>query len=229
MRFHFPNPLPPYPATYIWRAFPRQQVGYYTAFFWGNDDGKGSLATFLWTSDRNADSYYGAHPYPSPPPRGTAHRWEIAVERNDFVSGRVFYDRWYTQALRVWSDWNGKKHHEFFWDLPHSDSIHRVTRVSPPTWGNAIPPAPTLTWGDAPWAPGREVWHGILRGIQIYCRDLPLMDILREADSPLSTRTGVESIWYLNSSPTPTDIADKSGRGHDPEWVGNERPDLWTA
>ena len=33
MRFRFRNPLDIYPATYIWRAYPRRQSGYYTAFF----------------------------------------------------------------------------------------------------------------------------------------------------------------------------------------------------
>jgi chitodextrinase len=28
--------------------------------------------------------------------------------------------------------------------------------------------------------------------------------------------------------PTPTDISDKSGNGHNPVWVGNERPTLFT-
>jgi hypothetical protein len=37
MRFRFGDPLPIYPATYIWRVFPRYQAGFYTAFFWGND------------------------------------------------------------------------------------------------------------------------------------------------------------------------------------------------
>src|SRR5690349_12977765 len=49
MRFRFLNPLPIYPATYLWWARPRRQAGYYTAFFWGNDDGQGDLRTFLWT------------------------------------------------------------------------------------------------------------------------------------------------------------------------------------
>src|SRR5207253_6151976 len=48
IRFKFANPqdngLPIYGpggagVTYIWRAYPRQQPSYYTAFFWGNDDG----------------------------------------------------------------------------------------------------------------------------------------------------------------------------------------------
>lgn len=226
LRFRFLNPLPIYPATYIWRAYPRQQDGYYTAFFWGNDDGKGTLDTFLWKSGI-ADSYYGAHPYPDPPPNGSKHNWEISIEQDDFQNGRVIYDRWYTQALVVWGDENGK-HHVFYWDLPNTDASHRVTRDSPRHWGETQPPVPTLTWGDAPWAPGNEVWNGILRGIRVYTTNLTLEEILKEAELPLSTAAGAASIWYMNMNPTPTDISDKSGQGHDPQWVGSRRPSLWT-
>jgi hypothetical protein len=226
MRFRFMDPLPIYPATYLWWAYPRRQAGYYTAFFWGNDDGRGDLRTFLWTSARTADSYYGAHPYPQPPPRGTNHRWEISVLQEDFVNGVVEYDRWHCQALRVWADASGK-YHEFYWDLPLTDRPHRVAYKAPASWGNVRPPVPTLTWGDAPWAPGKEVWNGVLRGIQVYAACLSVGDILREAQAPRSTRSGATSLWYLNLNPTPQDIADKSGHGHHPEWVGPERPAQW--
>jgi hypothetical protein len=228
MRFRFVKPLAIYPATYIWRAYPIRQAGYYTAFFWGNDDGLGDLRTFLWVDGRAADSYYGAHPYPNPPPKGTAHNWEIAVLQNDPVNGVVVYDRWYTQAFRAWSDGTGK-HHEFYWNLPSLDERHRVAVTAGPEYGNRNPPAPALTWGDAPWNPGQEVWRGVLRGIQIYSSRLSLDDILREVDTPVSTGAGRASIWYLNLDPTPRDITDKSGRGNDPEWVGSERPGLWTG
>ena len=241
MRFKFPDPhdkgLPIYGVqgagiTYIWRAYPRQQRGYYTAFFWGNDDGQNSLKTFLWkrtdgASKTVADSYYGVHPYPRRSNR-SLHDWEISVEQKDYVNGQVVYDRWYTQCLRVWSDANNRKFHEFYWDLPKIDARHIVKRVSPSTWGNTNPPAPALTLGDAPWAPGKEVWKGILRGIQIYSGLLSVTDMLQEASNPLSTAAGIDSIWYLNMNPTPSDISDKSGRGHEPVWVGNERPALYT-
>jgi hypothetical protein len=228
MRFRFLNPLAIYPATYIWRAYPRQQAGYYTAFFWGNDDGKGNLDTFLWVSDGSADSYYGAHPYPNPAPNGTAHDWEISVQQIDPVNGAVIYNRWYTQALVVWSDANGNKHHEFYWDLPNTDVSYMVIYTAPASYGNTNPPLPALTWGDAPWNPGREVWNGILRGIQVYSANLSEADILSEAITPRSTSAGDASIWYLNLNPTPTDISDKSGKGNHPAWVGNERPSLWS-
>jgi hypothetical protein len=235
MRFKFANPqnngLPIYGpggngVTYIWRAYPRQQSGYYTAFFWANDDGQGNINTFIWVGGGVADTYYGAHPYPRLPDVNR-HDWEISIEQNDYVNGAVEYNRWYTQALRVWSDATGK-HHEFYWDLPNTDASHRVTHDSPPSWGNRNPPAPALTWGDAPWNPGHEVWNGILRGFQIYSALLSLADIQSEATAPLATSAGRNNIWYLNSNPTPTDISDKSGRGHDPVWVGNERPRLYT-
>src|SRR5438309_8877054 len=108
IRFKFANPqdngLPIYGpggagVTYIWRAYPRQQPSYYTAFFWGNDDGQGNTRTFEWVRSGVSDTYYGAHPFPRTP-TGSIHDWEIAVENSDFVNGPVVYDRWYTQALR---------------------------------------------------------------------------------------------------------------------------------
>lgn len=228
MRFRFLNPLAIYPATYIWWALPRRQAGYYTAFFWGNDDGKGTLDTFLWAPGRDADSYYGAHPYPVPPPHGIYHRWEISVLRTDILNGAVTYDRWHLQAFRAWADRRGK-HHEFYWDLPQTGPAHRVTYTACQSWGNRTPPVPALTWGDAPWAPGREVWHGVLSGIRVYDQCLSLDEILAEAQRPASTPRGAAALWYLNLEPTPGDINDKSGRGHHPHWVGDERPREWRA
>jgi hypothetical protein len=70
------------------------------------------------------------------------------------------------------------------------------------------------------------VWNGVLRGFQIYNARLTLNEVAQEIASPLSSsRAG--NIWYLNINPTPGDISDKSGKGHHPSWVGNERPSLW--
>jgi hypothetical protein len=69
------------------------------------------------------------------------------------------------------------------------------------------------------------VWDGILRGFQFYDAALTPNEIAREIASPGSVRTP----WYLNVDPIPSDISDKSGRGHYPEWVGSEHPLLWTG
>jgi len=233
VRFKFVNPqdngLPIYGpggagVTYIWRAYPRRQPGYYTTFFWANDDGQGNLNSTWYWDNGSAGTYYGAHPYPIWP-NYTSHKWEISSDGSDYTSAEdVVYNQWYTQALVCYADSSGK-HCTFYYNLP--DTTRTVVHDSPPSWGNTNPPAPALTFGDAPWNPGLEVYDGILRGIQIYSSRLSLNDIQSEAAVPLSTSAGMGSIWYLNSNPTPTDISDKSGQGHNPEWVGNGRPGLY--
>lgn len=224
MRFRFLNPLAIYPATYIWRARPRQQAGFYTAFFWGNDDDQGNPSTFAWNGGL-ADTYYGAHPYPNnDDSTGTVHDWEISVERNDPVNGLVVKDQWYTQVFIADGALNVSKHHTFYWNWPNTTPSNTVTYVASASYGNVNPPVPALTWGDAPWQPGDEVWNGVLRGIQIYDVVLTPAQIAAEIANPGSVRTP----WYLNLNPTPTDISDKSGNRHNPQWVGNERPSLWS-
>ena len=224
VRFRFTEPLAMYPATYIWRVNLRSQPEYYTAFFWGND------GEFRWDNGVS-NTYYGAHPYPYPapnyvPPEQVGPRfWEIAVEGLDVLSKeQVEYGRWHLQALRVWSDQFGK-HHEFYWDLPDTTKV--IKHRSPRSYANKLPPRPALTWGDAPWAPSKEIMFGVMRGIQIYSTRLTVADVLAEASRPLSTAAARQSVWYMNLNPTPADIADKSGAGHHPEWVGAARPRLW--
>jgi hypothetical protein len=223
IRFEFTSPLAIYPATYIWRVNPRQQSGYYTTFFWGNNG-------HFWWDNGSPNTTYGAHPYPDAPPDGNTHKWEIAVNGGDYVEDlnghdtQVGYGRWYTQAFRAWADSAGK-HHEFYWDLPDTTRVIRVTE--PASYAETPPPAPVLVWGDAPWNPSKEIMNGVIRGIQVYAATLSLADIESEVNAPLSTSAGSAGIWYLNLDPTPADISDQSGRGHHPAWVGVERPGLW--
>ena len=235
VRFKFTNPhlngLPAYGPggagiTYIFKLRPKQQTGYYTTFFWGNDDGVGTVnSTFLWDNGF-ADTYYGMHPYPPGGSSGTSHNWEVSVDQLDAQNGTVVKDVWYTQAIRVWADGSGK-HHEFYWDWPKTDAGHMVTHTSPTYYNNATPPEPALTFGDAPWQPGQELCSCTLRGIQIYNSLLSPSEIQAEVSSPLGTPVGTNSIWYLNLNPTPSDISDKSGKGHHPTWVGSNRPTLY--
>jgi hypothetical protein len=221
-RFTGANLQPMYPATYIWRVNLRQQAGYYTTFFWGPD------GPFTGTS------YYGAHPYPDgePKPSSTAHKWELSILGSDYVndanghSTQLGYGVWRTQALRVYDDGSAKQH-EFYWDLPDTSKVIRVTTYR--GYGSTAPANPALTFGDAPWAIGTERLSGVLRGIQLYSSALPLNDIAAEVNNPLSTSAGSGSIWYLNLNPTPSDISDKSGKGHHPSWATSARPGLWTG
>ena len=250
VRFRFLNPLAIYPATYIWRARPRAQPAdwptssqyFYTTFFWSNDvggsgvgptDGSINNPVFQWDGG-SANTYYGAHPYPQGTPDGgnppnygapftaSTVKWEIATDGFDWTSAQsVGFDQWYTQAFVAWADENGFKHTAFYWDL--SDPTRVITHTTYPSYGNTMPPVAALTFGDAPWHQGWEVYDGVLRGFRIYSTNLSLSDIQKEADSPLSTDAGKTNIWYLNMNPTQDDISDKSGKGHNPEWVGGGR------
>jgi hypothetical protein len=221
-RFTGSNLQPMYPATYIWRVNLRHQPGYYTTFFWGPD---GAFT---------GDSYYGAHPYPDGGgTTTTTHKWELSIRGTDVTSDangnstQLGYGVWRTQALRVWDDGVSGKVHEYYWDLPDTSKVIRVQVDR--GYGTRAPANPALTFGDAPWSVGGERLSGILRGIQLYSSALSVNDILAEVNGPLSTNAGAASVWYLNLNPTPSDIADKSGKGHHPEWVSSGRPALWTG
>jgi hypothetical protein len=210
--------LPMQPATYVWNVMPRQQSGYYTTFFWGFSD-----------SFTGSNEYYGAHPYPDNPPSGSTHKWEISTNGFDYttdVNGNntsLQYGRWYTQALVVTPSGSNSLL-TFYWDLPNTSKRIVVT-----VHGGLRPPSnPTLAFGAAPWAVFQERLSGILRGIRLYSASLSQVDVLSEANTPLSTSAGAASIWYMNMNPSPNDISDKSGRGHHPTWAGSGRPALWS-
>jgi hypothetical protein len=203
---------------------------YYTTFFWGND------GNFAW--DRgNANTYYGAHPYPTPAPAGPG-QWEISVNSNDYVTGsEVVWNRWYTQAFRAWRESASLTHHEFYWDLPDTGKV--ITRpVGDPNWARRNPPKPAIVMGQAPdvdgasWGgyDGWEEFNGIIRGIQLYSGLLSVAEIQAEIDAPMSTPAGQKHIWYLNRNPRPRDVGDKKGTGtpHDPSWQGTT-PREWAG
>ena len=153
---------------------------------------------------------------------GTDHQWEISVNAQDFLSSEhVVYDTWYTQVARVYES-GANRILEFYWDWPDI-TTHVITRTIPKVDQPSLPPNPVLTFGDAPWAPGNEMLSGILRGIQVYDSLLSTSDISAEISDPGSVQTP----WYLNLNPTPTDISDKSGNNHNPAWVGALRPTLY--
>lgn len=229
------NPFPIYDATYVFKVYPRRKnnpniPNYYTTFFWGND------GTFIWDNG-NANTYYGAHPYPIPAPTGPG-QWEISIRSNDYVTGtEVDWDRWHTQAFRAWRSSATTTHHEFYYDLPDTSRVISVD-IDDASWAAVDPPTPAIVIGQAPnlngasWGgyPGWEEFNGVIRGIQIYSGLLSVSDVQAEIASPLSTAAGQGLIWYLNVNPRPDDVTDKKGTGtpHDPSWDGSPAA-LWTG
>jgi hypothetical protein len=221
-RFTGSNLLPMYPATYVWRANLRQQTGYYGLFYWGPD------APFYGVN------YYGPRPYPdgSNKSASTAHKWSIAAYGQDIVtdanahSTQLGYGTWRIQAFRAYD--NGvNKVHEFYWDLPDTTKV--IRQLVPRNYGSSPPSNAALNFGATPGDPYSQRFSGILRGIQIYKASLSLPDLLIESNDPMTTSAGGANIWYLNVNPTPNDISDKSGKGHNPAWVNSSRPSPWTG
>lgn len=206
-------PMPAYPATYIWRAYPRP-----------NKDAYGSFWTFVFharyqTSEFNqsaTNQYYGMHPYPDP--GSGVNRWEISSHGGDEMGAPVAFSRWYIQVVIAYES-GGDDHQTYFWNWPNT-TTDAVT-----TSGAAMPVAadPAIIIGDAPWNQGFENPNAILRGFQFYDVVLSPAEIAQEIALPGSVRTP----WYLNVNPTPSDVSDKSGNGHNPAWVGSGRPGLW--
>jgi hypothetical protein len=223
---YWSNPFPIYDATYIFKVYPRKKTTgtykYYTTFFWGNN------GNFIWDGG-NANTYYGAHPYPRPAPSGPG-QWEISVASQDITTGvEVSWDRWHTQAFRARRVSSSQTIHEFYYDLPDTTKVLTYT-VNNPGWADQNPPSPAIVIGQAPnfngvsWGgyPGWEEFDGIIRGIQIYTSYLSLADITAEIATPKSSTAGAASIWYLNVDPRPSDVTDKkaSGTAHNPSWDG---------
>jgi len=240
-RFTFSNPLPAYPATYIWECLPRRQKGFYTTFFWASDDGS-------FHPDR---TYYGAHPYPDPrgswdayqepPPLGATdgHRWEIAVDGGDILGARVQYDRWFVQVLRVRTQPSGRRFHEYFYDVagsswqpgtPFTPSLTAL--VSYESGAFVDPTSRALVFGDAPWNMGNEVYNGLIRGIRVYTTDLGDADLLQEVAQPASSANGRSTLWYLKMNPDPSDLScdpipGRANAGPAPVWSTARRATLW--
>ena len=228
------NPFPIYDATYVFKVYPRKKTNtyaYYTTFFWCND------GTAAWDTNGRQNSYYGAHPYPTPPTSGPG-QWELSVYNADFVTGQeVQWDRWYTQVVRVWRESARVTHHEFYWDWPDTSKKIEYT-VDDPDWAARNPPTPAIVIGQSPnvngvsWGgyPGWEEFNGVIRGIQMYSGLLSMADVQAEVATPLSTNAGRNLVWYLNLNPRPSDVTDQKGIGtpHNPSWDGTTATE-WSA
>ncbi len=230
------NPFPIYDATYIFKVYPRKKIvgaaadgsKYYTTFFWGND------GTFIWDNG-NANTYYGAHPYPVPAPTGPG-QWETSVYSSDYTTGQeVQWGRWHTQVFRAWRESASITHQEFYFDWPDTTKVIKTSEVDA-HWASINPPVPAIVVGQSPdlngasWGGygGWEEFNGMIRGMQFYSGLLSLADVKAEIATPKSSTSGSAKIWYFNINPTPTDVLDKSGKGHHGSWDGKDRPDLWT-
>jgi hypothetical protein len=161
------------------------------------------------------------------------------------------WNRWYTQVFRAFRIDANTLRNQFIWDWDLFVSSSGASgwfqkTVSSATWGTVgnNPTTPSIVVGEAPpndantasWGDytGREQFKGIIRGIQMYDAlvgtnaYVPTVANLADISSELSSPGSVRTPWYLNLNPTPSDVTDKSGSGHNPSFPASQ-PSLWTG
>jgi hypothetical protein len=219
-------------VTYIRRVYYIQQTGFYATMWVTESDG-----------GFDADGrYYGTHPYPGPSgSSGTTHKFEIGAEGLDWyeapyingVANDVTKSQWYTQATRVRMV-SSDRVVDFFWDLP--DTTKKITRTTVSSELVTLSDG-MLCYGNSPWSTSGggvnvESHSGHLRGLQHYNIALSGADIITESNNHTintpRTAAGLANVHYMNQSPTPSDVTDKSGLGHNPSWLNAYRPTLYS-
>lgn len=242
--------------TAIWRANYFQQTGYY-AVAWHSpntgswDSGDYSYGTHPYpaadgTVNANGDALTGSGS------SGTVHFWEIAGLRDnttahDFlcspggaggtnISSVLGTEIVQARTCEVVSGTTLR--HKFYPDVLNSPSLVIQQDIALSSIGS--PSAPAFYFGASDWRDGQggggagtndETPGCTLRGLQLFSDALGISDITSEATSGANTpvtAAGLASVHYMNQNPTPTDISDKSGAGHNPTWPNANRPSLWT-
>lgn len=243
------NLVPRLTHTVMWSAKFVQQAGYY-AWCWHcwND-----------TTFHADTYELGCHPFPSAAgavdgsgqctdgtaSSGTVHYFEMAgLVAHDYlcspgntnsqilVTGNTY---WQAETSDVIS--GGTVVRNTFWpDLVGNPSVSIVQDQSLPL---SSPTAQLFRHGTSPWRAGMggggagtndETPSGTFRFLKQWNVALSLANIQLERVNPYNTSvTTPGNLWYSNVSPTPTDISDKSGAGHDPAWANANRPTLFTG
>lgn len=210
-------------TTWIWKVKYRQQAAYYVLGWHSQGDGNFS-----------GDNYYGAHPYPNPPPNGTAHNWEIAIDGGDTqttIAGptkTVVYDTLFTQALRVVKNGDGTKTLWFYTALPSTANADVIRYDAGSGSGEGTAPSVKFTIGDSPWYASfqHERLSGTLAQIKTFKEPLSQADILLEAAdmTALKTSAGIAANWWSkNTFDDVDDLTDDYGSGITFHWASSTK------
>lgn len=148
--------------------------------------------------------------------------------------------QWYTHARSCGPNGSDSRHRVYV------DVMNNPSQVIEQAVNTASIPALTAAYyfGCSDWRADQpttgqndETPNGIHRGYILFDTELTAAHII--ALAALTTNAAVlaycasnsltGNLWYLNMNPTPTDVTDKSGAGHNPSWANSNRPALWTG
>lgn len=210
-------------VTWIWKIKYRQQAAYYVAAWHSQGDGNFSGA-----------NYYGIHPYPNPPPNGTNHNWEIAIDGADIqatIAGpnkAVVYNTLFTQALRVVKNGDGTKTLWFYTALPSVANADVIRYDAASSYGETTAPSVKFTWGDSPWYANfqHERCSCTLAAVKTFKEPLTQAEILLEAAdmTQLVTPSGIAANWWSkNTFDDVDDLTDDYGSGITFHWASSTK------
>ena len=244
--------LPPRTSlTALWKANLRQQTGFYNEFVISHNNG--SFAGDFFEVMMNAhpcDGTFDSNGQRLVPTSsaGTVHYYALSGlgAQDQIASPAALGTQVATLAVKgIWVSrmftvevvnlsGTPTARHTFWPDLSAPDVfIQRDVAVSAIAAAGATPAA---YWGASDWTPSgtgnNETFNALVRGYKLFNAPLNVTDGQAESDSPSDagvTPAGIASLWYSNQNPTPTDITDKSGKGHNPAWRNANRPTLWAG
>lgn len=150
---------------------------------------------------------------------------------------------WKRHALQTTSITGGTEIRHRYWPDVVGAPTNYFERIVSAT-GFPTPSNPAFYWGTSDWRSGLggggatandETPNGKIRGLVIVPSGA-LTDTQLGGISACDTNAAVLaylagqglSSWYVNMNPTPTDVNDKSGAGHNPTWANALRPSLFT-
>lgn len=181
---------------------------------------------------------------------GSVHYHEIAgLGGHDYLASpggssvRLIDGQWYRRAATIGPS-GANTRHRYYFDLATGTSQlieQTVATASIPAGGASA----AWYWGTSDWRSGSggagtndETPNGVQRafvvvsGVELTAAQVAAISVLETDAQVLSWFAAnglLANLWFLNMNPTPSDITDKSGNGHDMTWPNANRPTLWTG
>lgn len=242
-----------YPYTYIWKSNYTQQAGYYANTWQCNDgafEGGNTYTAGMHPFPCNGAFNGSNEATGGTGDSGTVHYYEIAASQGlavDYIgnvlgaSMLVTKGVWVTQARQSFIQSGGPNDGMIcnrYWPNISNPTAYIETFGSLDDY--TVPSSPVfIICGCSPWRANTpssgqndETPCGSHRFFKMFDAALTISDIATEAayeGNSAVTAAGIASVWYMNINPTPTDVTDKSGEGHNPGWATANRPTLYTA
>ncbi len=206
--------------TLTWQIIPIRHAAYFSTFFFAASSG---------TDFYDLPGYVGCHPYPhsafgqSDGENFTRHKWEIALDGNDYTSELVQYGRVHNQAMiytqsgevTFYTDINaGNPGPSFSAQAQHNTGYHANS---------------ALVFGNCPWwnAHQHERLSGFIRRIKVFASALSAADTLSEAMSDSLATGNAAALWWSKIDfATADDLQSDFGIAKTAAWIDGHRAEV---